>query len=86
MGYWDVRCGSNGELIYRIFEKKDSFTALAFGDPQPRDDRERSYFRDDIVPELADTDAREKGIHKITVWTQDMYGQEFTQSKIIEVK
>lgn len=38
-------------------EKKDSFTALAFGDPQPRDDRELSYFRDDIVPELADTDA-----------------------------
>lgn len=38
-------------------EKKDSFTALAFGDPQPRDDRELSYYRDDIVPELADTDA-----------------------------
>src|SRR5699024_6678038 len=38
-------------------EKKESFTAIVFGDPQPRDNRELSYFRDDIVSELADTDA-----------------------------
>lgn len=38
-------------------EKKESFTAIAFGDPQPRDDQELSYFRDDIVSELADTGA-----------------------------
>src|SRR5699024_7505587 len=38
-------------------EKKESFTAIAFGDPQPRDNRELSYFRDDIVSELADTGA-----------------------------
>lgn len=38
-------------------EKKESFTAIAFGDPQPRDDQELSYFRDDIVPELANAGA-----------------------------
>ncbi|HLR31327.1 MAG TPA: calcineurin-like phosphoesterase family protein [Fodinibius sp.] len=38
-------------------EKKESFTAIAFGDPQPRDNQELSYFRDDIVPELADAGA-----------------------------
>lgn len=38
-------------------EKKESFSAVAFGDPQPRDDQELSYFRDDVVPDLADAGA-----------------------------
>lgn len=38
-------------------EKKESFSAFIFGDPQPRDHRELSYFRDDVVSELAGSDA-----------------------------
>ena len=38
-------------------QKKETFTAIAFGDPQPRDNQELSYFRDDVVPELAEIDA-----------------------------
>ncbi|MEX2600792.1 MAG: calcineurin-like phosphoesterase family protein [Balneolaceae bacterium] len=38
-------------------EKKESFTAFVFGDPQPRDHRELSFFRDDIVSELTGRDA-----------------------------
>ncbi|MCC5908258.1 MAG: calcineurin-like phosphoesterase family protein [Balneolaceae bacterium] len=33
------------------------FTAIVFGDPQPRDHTELSYYRDAIVPELATVDA-----------------------------
>ena len=33
-------------------EKQDEFTAVVFGDPQPRDHTELSYYRDSIVPEL----------------------------------
>jgi hypothetical protein len=34
-------------------EKNTEFTAVVFGDPQPRDNTELSYFRDDVVSELA---------------------------------
>lgn len=38
-------------------QKKKSFKAIIFGDPQPRNDQELSYYRDDVVSELADVDA-----------------------------
>lgn len=38
-------------------ERKDRFTAIAFGDPQPRDNIELSYFRDDVVAEMANVEA-----------------------------
>lgn len=38
-------------------EKQDEFTAVIFGDPQPRDHTELSYFRDDIISELTGVDA-----------------------------
>lgn len=38
-------------------QKKMKFKALIFGDPQPRNNTELSYFRDDVVPELANTRA-----------------------------
>ncbi|MEX0686972.1 MAG: calcineurin-like phosphoesterase C-terminal domain-containing protein [Balneolales bacterium] len=28
----------------------------------------------------------DKGVHRITVWTRDMYGQEFKQNKILEIE
>jgi 3',5'-cyclic AMP phosphodiesterase CpdA len=36
---------------------EDRFTAIAFGDPQPRDQTELSYFRDDVVAEMVDLKA-----------------------------
>ena len=38
-------------------EKKSTFTAIVFGDPQPRNHTELSYFRDAVVSELAATEA-----------------------------
>lgn len=38
-------------------KKNTKFTAIAFGDPQPRDHTELSYYRDDVVSELAGVDA-----------------------------
>ncbi len=42
--------------LYRTVEK-DTFNAVIFADPQPRDHEELSYVRDDIVAELAGTGA-----------------------------
>ncbi|MGF1669599.1 MAG: calcineurin-like phosphoesterase C-terminal domain-containing protein [Balneolaceae bacterium] len=36
-------------------ETKNEFTVITFGDPQPRNDRELSFYRDKIVSELAET-------------------------------
>lgn len=38
-------------------QKKTSFKAIVFGDPQPRSSEELSYYRDDVLSELAGTDA-----------------------------
>jgi len=38
-------------------EKKETFTVITYGDPQPRNDTELSYYRDKIVNELAVTDS-----------------------------
>lgn len=38
-------------------EVGESFEALAFADPQPRDDTELDYIRDDVVTEIVGTDA-----------------------------
>ena len=38
-------------------EKKNSFSVIAYGDPQPRNDLEISYYRDEIVNELATTES-----------------------------
>ena len=38
-------------------EKQTDFTTVVFGDPQPRNHTELSYYRDDVVYELAETDA-----------------------------
>lgn len=42
-------------LIKSQFHER--FTAIAFGDPQPRNNKELSYFRDDVVAELVDVEA-----------------------------
>lgn len=38
-------------------QKKTSFKAIVFGDPQPRTGEDLSYYRDDVLSELAGTDA-----------------------------
>lgn len=42
-------------LIKSKFHER--FTAIAFGDPQPRNNKELSYFRDDVVAELVNVEA-----------------------------
>lgn len=38
-------------------KRKESFTVITYGDPQPRSDTELSYYRDKIVNELAENDS-----------------------------
>ncbi|NIV16364.1 MAG: metallophosphoesterase [Aliifodinibius sp.] len=38
-------------------QESDTFTMVAFSDPQPRNHQEVSYIRDDVIAELVDTDA-----------------------------
>ena len=48
------------KLNFPLFktEEPDTFKVVIMGDPQPRNDEQIDYLRDDIVAELADTDAQ----------------------------
>jgi len=43
--------------LYKV-EESDTFEVLVFGDPQPRNDKEIGYIRDDVVAELIATNAK----------------------------
>jgi len=71
--------GGDWQSMDRLEEARSPFFQTLFADYN-RNATPTNHIWSSELPELS------IGVHRIEVWTRDMYGQEFTQTKVIEVE